>query len=115
MARKITTGKAWDELKDYAQSLVEFHGGSEDPEAVASAECYAHIVDMMEGYEVDITFAPEPREVGEDKEEKLREIGRWLVDTADLFGLEPELSYQVTGIFLAGLRRNWEKGAGEEK
>jgi hypothetical protein len=45
------------------------------------------------------------------REARLGEIGEWATKTCRLHGAPPELAHEVAAVFVAGLRREWEKRA----
>lgn len=49
-----------------------------------------------------------------EREQKLADMGQWVVDTCKLFGAEPETAYKCGALFCAGLRREWTKQREEQ-
>jgi hypothetical protein len=52
--------------------------------------------------------SPERTPGERERETKLREAGDWLMSTCRIFGVEEHVAHEVTAVFLAGLRREWE-------
>ena len=47
--------------------------------------------------------------VSGDRERRLAEIARWVADTCVLMGAGAETAHGVARLFVAGLRKEWEK------